>query len=55
MIEYNLKNMVKRNSCWQGFYRIKENSGYRKCLQFHELLEIGRQIFRSRVTHVIGG
>ncbi|MCO5386577.1 MAG: hypothetical protein NHB14_13275 [Desulfosporosinus sp.] len=29
-----------------------KNLGYRKCLQLYELLEIGYQIFRSRVTHV---
>ncbi|WP_312038971.1 topoisomerase DNA-binding C4 zinc finger domain-containing protein [Desulfosporosinus shakirovi] len=30
-----------------------KNLGYRKCLQLYELLEIGCQIFRSQVTHVI--
>ena len=36
-----------------GFYRIMKNLGYRKCLQLYELIEIGYQILRSRVTHVI--
>ncbi|WP_199242607.1 hypothetical protein [Desulfosporosinus fructosivorans] len=27
-----------------------KNLGYRKCLQLYELLEIGCQIYRSRVT-----
>ena len=30
-----------------------KNLGYRKCLQLYELLEIGCQIFRSWVAHVI--
>ncbi|SPF54263.1 hypothetical protein SBF1_7410001 [Candidatus Desulfosporosinus infrequens] len=33
-----------------GINRIMKNLGYRKCLKLYELLEIGCQIYRSRVT-----